>query len=156
MPWPTRPVSDVRAALPRPRRLSIVTGSCTTSSALCVPSVSSSFQKDSSMRYCTQIVIHFSQINIKMSQTLCPDLNVNLLPPHSLKEENIVNMTSRCSSLLAVTSVVSVIRPHSFRTCPDLVFVWFCVPQKYKRIFKQDQALAVREVRGLRWVVYMC
>lgn len=82
-----------------------------------------------------------------MSQTLCPDLNVNLLPPHSLKEENIVNMTSRCSSLLAVTSVVSVIRPHSFRTCPDLVFVWFCVPLKYKRIFKQDQALAVRCTR---------
>ncbi|XP_069029777.1 LIM and senescent cell antigen-like-containing domain protein 1 isoform X4 [Embiotoca jacksoni] len=72
MPWPTQPVSGARAASPRRRRSSIVTESCTTSTVLCVPSASSSFQRDSSM---------------------------------SLKEGSIVNMTSRCSSLLAATSV---------------------------------------------------
>lgn len=47
----------------------------------------------------------------------------------SLKEENTVNMTSRCSLPLAAISVVSDIQRHSFRTCLNVVVLKFCGPQ---------------------------
>lgn len=124
MPWPMRPVNDARAASLPLRRLSTATESCIMSSALCVPSVSSSSQRDSSMRYCCAMVIWLHLIHAThillfvMSSCLC-----------SSKEGNTVSMTSRCSLRPAVTSVVGDVERLT-SACPDLGFVVLCGHQK--------------------------
>lgn len=73
MPWPMQPASGVRAASLPLRRSSTVMESCTMSTALCVPSVSSSFQRDSSTRYYNQVVIIVVANELSNEPCMCGD-----------------------------------------------------------------------------------
>lgn len=124
MPWRMPLANVVKVASPQQKRSSIVTASCTMSSALCVPSAFSSFQTDFSMRYgkptsglvwlilmfCTWTVIwHCPNIYVSMSSVqITNKILFSLLCRCSLKAESTASMIFKCFLPPAVTSVVSI------------------------------------------------
>lgn len=141
MPWRMPHASVVKAALPQRRRLSTVMASCTMSSASCVPSAFSSFQRDFSTRYDNnetdlQMLSFVSSIvynNLTHNSSLSPISR--LLKGHffvccySLKAGSIASMISRCCLPLAVTSVVRLCIKYSCKLLSIiyLTLLMFCL-----------------------------